>query len=113
MDAIAQSSRGLAASGSVAIASRAEVALIPHWQRAFASERRDHRFYELVEDTIHQGFEYRYFVIRDDDGDVYAIQPFFILDQDLCAGVGPRLRRMVDTVRRLWPRFLRLRTLMV
>jgi len=113
MDAIAQSSRGLAASGSVAIASRAEVALIPHWQRAFANERRDHRFYELVEDTIHQDFDYRYFVISDDRGEVRAIQPFFILDQDLCAGAGTPIQRAVSAVRRLWPGFLRLRTLMI
>jgi hypothetical protein len=113
MDAIAQSSRGLAASGSVAITSRAEVALIPHWQRAFAKERRDHRFYELVEDTIHQDFDYRYFVISDDRGQVRAIQPFFILDQDLCAGAGTLIQRAVSAVRRLWPGFLRLRTLMI
>jgi hypothetical protein len=113
MEAIAQSSRGLAASGSVAVASRAEVVLIPHWQRAFVNERRDHRFYELVEDTIHQDFDYNYFVISDDRGEVRAIQPFFILDQDLCAGAGAPVQRAVSAVRRLWPGFLRLRTLMI
>jgi len=110
--ALAQCQR-VAASGSVAVASRDEVVRLPHWQRAFASERKDHRFYELVEDTIRQGFDYRYFVIRDDVGEVHAIQPFFILDQDLCAGIGRHVRSAVGLVRRLWPRFLQLRTLMV
>ncbi len=95
------------------ISSLAEVAHLPHWQLAFAGERKDHRFYELIEDTIHQGFDYRYFVIRDERGEVRAIQPFFILDQDLCAGTGRHVRRLVGSVRRLWPRFLRPRTLMV
>jgi hypothetical protein len=109
----ARSRERLPVIGSVAISTRDEVARLPHWQQAFAHERRDHRFYELVEDTIHQGFDYRYFVIRDDVGEVRAIQPFFILDQDLCAGAGRGVKTLVSLVRRVWPRFLQLRTLMV
>jgi len=63
--------------------SRAELVHCRHWQSAFAGQRKDHRFYELVEDTIRQGFDYRYFVIKDRDGEVQAVQPFFILNQDL------------------------------
>jgi hypothetical protein len=66
----------------------------------------------LVEDTIRQGFEYRYFVIKNNGGKVQAIQPFFILDQDLLAGVDPT-PKLARSARRIWPRFLKLRTLMV
>ena len=75
--------------------------------------RKDRRYYELVEDTIDQGFDYRYFGLRDALGQVRAIQPFFINDQDLVEGSGEKVRRAVDLVRRVWPRFLRMRTLMV
>jgi Acetyltransferase (GNAT) domain len=97
----------------VDIVSRAELADCRHWRNAFAGQRKDHRFYELVEDTIQQGFEYRYFAIKDGDGEVRAIQPFFILDQDLLAGIDSRIRAIVESVRRVWPRFLKMRTLMV
>ena len=74
----------------VPIASRSSrAAALAHcrrWGSAFSDSRKHHRYYELVEDTIRQGFDYRYFVIRDALGEVRAVQPFFILDQDLLAG---------------------------
>ncbi len=60
-----------------------------------------------------QGFDYRYFVLTGEGGEVRAIQPFFLLDQDLLAGAGPRIARLAETIRRIWPRFLLMRTLMV
>lgn len=66
----------------VAVKSRAEVQGSPAWMRAFADQRKDRRYYELVEDTLRQGFDYRYFVLTGEGGEVRAIQPFFLLDQD-------------------------------
>ena len=66
---------------TVRIASRKEVVHLPRWSGAFAGERKDHRFYELVEDTLKDGFSYGYFVVSN-GADVCAIQPYFILDQD-------------------------------
>jgi hypothetical protein len=40
----------------------AEVARCRRWSRALADERKDHRYYEIVEETIRQGFDYK--VIR-------------------------------------------------
>jgi hypothetical protein len=94
-------------------ASRAQIERCPSWPPAFASERKDHRYYELVEDTIHQGFDYQYFVLKDEGGEIRAIQPFFMNDQDLLAGTGPRIRNLTAFVRRFWPRFMRMRTLMI
>jgi hypothetical protein len=98
---------------SIRVVSRADLAGIAHWANAFAGKRKDRRFYELVEDTLSEGFEYRYFAICDERGDVVAIQPFFILDQDVVLGAGPGIGLVVATIRRLWPRCLMLRTLMV
>src|SRR5262245_139464 len=97
---------------TVRVASRAELARMPHWQSAFAHERKDHRFYELVEDTLTDRFTYGYLVIED-GRDVRAIQPYFVLDQDLLAGTSGRAKPLIATARRLWPRFMRARTLML
>jgi Peptidogalycan biosysnthesis/recognition len=99
--------------GSVEVTSRDELSRCPHWARAFASKRKDHRYYEIVEETILQRFEYRYFAIKDEQGEVRAVQPFFIHDQDLLEGVSPRGRLVVAFIRRAWPRFMRMRALMV
>jgi hypothetical protein len=98
--------------GGVEVVSRAELAQHPEWRRAFAPWRKDSRYYELVEDTLSQGFEHRYFVIQDARGEVRAVQPFILLDQDILEGV-PRAKPLAAAVRRLWPRFLTMRTLMV
>ena len=98
---------------SVEVATRAELSRCPHWTHAFSTERKDHRYYELVEDTIQQGFDYRYFVIKDAGGEVCAIQPFFTLDQDLLAGIGGPVTTAAEFIRRWWPGFMQMRTLML
>ena len=55
--------------GRVEVLSRLELTHCRHWQGAFVGQRKDHRFYELVEDTIRQGFDYQYFAIKGGDGD--------------------------------------------
>jgi len=99
--------------GSVEVASREDLSRSRHWARAFAGKRKDHRYYEIVEQTLPQGFEYRYFAIKDENNEVQAVQPFFIHDQDLLEGVGTKTRRAVAFIRRIWPRFMRMRALMV
>ena len=98
--------------GTVRIAARSEIAGLLRWRTAFAGERKDRRFYELVEDTLTDGFDYGYLVI-DDGKEICAIQPFFVVDQDLVAGANDLAKKSIAGVRRLWPRFMRTRTLMV
>jgi Peptidogalycan biosysnthesis/recognition len=99
--------------GSVEVILRDELMRCRRWARAFEDERKDHRYYEIVEDTIQQGFEYRYFAIKDANGDVRAIQPFFILDQDLLVAANSKVGGLIEFIRRAWPRFMRMRLLMV
>ena len=108
-----RSARAEPSLGCVEVAARAELGHLREWRNAFADLHKDHRYYELVEDTLAQGFEYRYFVVRDAHGGVLAIQPFLLLDQDLLAGAGPHIGALAGRLRRLWPRLLRLRTLMI
>jgi hypothetical protein len=99
--------------GHLAVLSRVELEQCRRWPNAFASERKDHRYYEIVEDTIQREFDYRYFAIKSGGGEVGAIQPFFILDQDLLVGASPKFAPIIAAVRRLWSGFMRVRTLMI
>jgi predicted N-acyltransferase len=99
--------------GSVYVATRQQLGQVQAWERAFSRQRKDRRYYEIVEDTILQGFDYRYFVLEDQTGGVRGIQPFFLLQQDILQGSGPRLTSFAKRVRRWFPRFLTMRTLMV
>lgn len=99
--------------GDVYIATHAQVQQDPAWAEAFGNRHKDHRYYSIVEETLPMGFEHRYFVMRDNQGKTRAIQPFFLLDQDLLQGSGG-IGRFVDrTIRKVFPRAFKARTLMV
>jgi Acetyltransferase (GNAT) domain len=83
------------------------------WQNVFAGQWKDRRYYEVVEETLNDQFEQRYFVIRHEATGALAVQPFFFVDQDLLAGLPGRLRGVVSAVRKRWPRFLNLKMMMV
>jgi hypothetical protein len=102
-----------ATKGNVEVMSRGQVMGCARWATAFAGKHKDHRYYELVEDTIQPDFAFRYFAIKDEDGSVCAVQPFFIIDQDLLLGTDTRLWRVISFIRRSWPRFMKMRALMV
>jgi len=99
--------------GTLRIAWLSELESEPAWMGAFSRVRKDHRFYTIVEETIRQDFEYAYFVIENERGEALAVQPFFLLDQDLVAGAPPGIQKTLAAIRRFWPRFLKARTLMV
>jgi len=101
------------AADDVVVYRRHELARCSHWKQAFAAERKDRRYYEILESTIHPEFDYGYFAIRNGSGSIYAVQPFFIVDQDLLAGIGSKFGNLIGAIRRLFPQFMRLRTLMV
>jgi len=97
----------------VSVISRLQLRNCWHWQHAFASQHKDRRYYEIVEDTIHPEFDYWYFAIRDRHGDIQAIQPFFVLDLDILAGAHPQFGRLIDAIRLRWPRFMFMKAMMV
>ena len=99
--------------GTVWVATQRQLQELPAWERAFGGQRKDRRYYQIVEDTIQGEYEYRYFVLEDAAGRVRAVQPFFVLRQDLIQGAGSRVLGIVGHVRKWFPRFLMMRTLMV
>jgi predicted N-acyltransferase len=98
---------------SVGRIGRNELRTCEAWRIAFAGQRKDHRYYEIIADTIRDHFEYGYFAIRDASGLVLAVQPYFLLDQDVLEGVRLDRSSFVARIRFRYPRFLKLRTLMV
>jgi predicted N-acyltransferase/multidrug transporter EmrE-like cation transporter len=99
--------------GVVRVVQRAHVEGVGVWPVSFSDHRQDHRYYRIVEDTILQGFTYRYLVVEDEEGKVHGVQPCFLLDQDVLEGAGKVLQRLAGWVRKVFPRFLFMRTLMV
>src|SRR6202050_4951689 len=99
--------------GSVEVVSRSDAMRCEHWTNVLGSEAKDRRYYELVEDTIHEEFDDNYFAVRDQTGEICAIQPFFVLHLAFLTGAKPLFGRLTNFIRRLWPGFMRARTLMV
>lgn len=99
--------------GQARLVSREAIHALPEWSAAFSRFCKDHRYYELVETTLRDGFEHSYLVLEDHAGRARAIQPLFFLRQNLVEGVPGAIRSVVDRIRRVFPRFLTMRTLMV
>jgi predicted N-acyltransferase len=100
------------AQGLAKVVTHAELQNCDAWKRAFQNRCKDHRYYEIVEETLEGGFEYYYLVLEDDSGNVRAIQPVFFVRQNLVEGVPGKIRSVVDLVRKILPRFLTMRVLM-
>jgi predicted N-acyltransferase len=83
------------------------------WRGAFSSQGKDHRYYEIIEQTLANKFEYHYLLLRDATGAIRGIQPLFFVQQNLVEGIPSSVRAVVDSVRKKFPKFLTLRVLMV
>jgi len=100
------------ANGVARILAREDLNSIDAWQHAFAGKTKDHRFYEIVADTLDSKFEHHYLLLEDSAGKVRGIQPFFFVQQNLVEGI-PALRAAVEKIRQRFPRFLTMRLLMI
>lgn len=83
------------------------------WKKSFSLHSKDHRFYAVIEETLANQFEYRYVILENSRTGGSAVQPFFFVVQDLTAGLPKKLRAPVDRIRKKFPRFLKMRILMV
>jgi predicted N-acyltransferase len=99
--------------GVAKIVSLTELQKCDAWRRALQDKCKDHRYYEIVEQTLEDGFEHHYLLLEDGSGAVRAVQPLFFVRQNLIEGVPGIIRRIVDLVRKIFPRLLTMRVLMV
>src|SRR5947199_10268328 len=100
--------------GVAKLVTLAELKNCDAWPRAFQNKCQDHRYYEIVEETLLENdFEHHYLRLEDNSGNVRAIQPVFFVRQNLVEGVPGRIRSAIDFIRKKFPRFLTMRVLMV
>jgi hypothetical protein len=83
------------------------------WVSGFAEYSVDHRYYEVVHESLRDQFAHYYLLLKDAGGMTRAIQPFLIVSQDLATGTPAAIRNLLARVRRRFPGFLKLRMLMV
>jgi predicted N-acyltransferase len=101
------------AQGTTKILTLSSVRNLKAWPRAFQDKCKDHRYYELIEETLANDFEYRYVVVEDSSGNIRGVQPILFVRQNLIEGVRGVFRELLDRVREKFPRFLTMRVLMV
>ena len=99
--------------GLAKVLTLAELQTCEAWKRALQNKCKDHRYYEIVEETLQDSFEYHHLLVEDDSGNARAIQPVFFVRQNLVEGVPGKISSIVDRVRKIFPRFLTMRVLMV
>lgn len=83
------------------------------WVAGFGDNPLDHRYYEIIHESLRDQFAHYYLFLKDGNGITQAIQPFFIVTQDLAAGTPAPIRNALAQVRRFLPGFLKFRMLMV
>jgi predicted N-acyltransferase len=99
--------------GVLKLVTLAELQNCEAWKRALQNKCKDHRYYEILEETLQNSFEYHHLLLEDDSGNARAIQPVFFVRQNLVEGVPGKISSIVDRVRKIFPRFLTMRVLMV
>jgi hypothetical protein len=82
-------------------------------KQAFAAHSKDFRYYELLEETLPDQFEYRYLVLANETTSEWAIQPIFFVIQDLLAGLPQGVRSLFAPARKVWPGLLKFRMLVI
>ena len=83
------------------------------WVAGFEEYPVDHRYYEIVYESLRDQFAHYYLLLKDAAGVTRAVQPFLIVSQDLATGTPPVIRNLLARIRSRFPGFLKLRMLMV
>src|SRR5258708_32042478 len=70
------------------------------WANAWSQHAKGNRFNEVVEQGLSDQFEQRYFVLVNSLREQVSIQTFFVIKQDLTAGLPKTMRNAVTRLRR-------------
>jgi len=83
------------------------------WEAGFKDALNDHRYYELTHDALQEQFSHYYLLLKDSSGATRAIQPFFIVNQDIVVGMPDFVTRIIEKIRGRFPSLMKLPILMV
>jgi len=100
-------------SGRAAIADGVPPEDYDTWVECFEGKALDHRYYEIVCESLEHQFRHYYLLLKDGEGRTRAVQPCLVLSQDLVTGTPAAVRKPIEWVRKYIPGFLKLRMLMV
>lgn len=100
-------------SGRARIVSALEGEDVARWQKAFAGHAKDHRYHRICAETLAGQFDHRFLFLENSATGEVALQQLFIVKQDLTAGMPGKLRALLNWPRKLFPRWLSLRMLML
>jgi len=78
---------------------------------AFAEQAKDFRYYEISAETLTGQFDHFHLVLQNDRTGQMALQPIFLVDQDILEGLPGNLHAALVWPRKLFPRWLKLRML--
>src|SRR5690242_8505252 len=92
--------------GSAAVADGIPPEDYETWVAGFKDYPTDHRYYEIVHESLKDQFAHYYLLLRDAGGTARAIQPFLIVSQDLATGTPAFIRNFLARLRRHFPGFL-------
>ena len=70
-----------------------------------------HAFWKIIEESRLNDFHYRYVLFRDEDDQPVALATFYVVTTDIAIFSPPWLRRWLESVRRVFPGFFKLRML--
>jgi hypothetical protein len=99
--------------GSATVADAIPAVEYEVWVAGFEDYPVDHRYYEIVHESLKDQFSHYYLLLKDASGMTRAIQPFLLVSQDLATGTPAPVRNLLARIRRRFPGFLKLRMLMV
>jgi len=78
------------------------------WRRVLSGHSKDHRYYGISEETLAGQFDHAYLVMRDIVGARLAVQPVFLVKQDILDGLPARVHALLAWPRRFFPGWLRM-----
>ena len=83
------------------------------WRHVLSGHSKDYRYYTISEETLAGQFKHAYLVMRDIIGGRLAVQPVFLVKQDILEGLPARLHSLLASRRRFFPSWLRIGMLVV
>ncbi len=83
------------------------------WEHGLKDAANDHRYYNVTHEALQDQFSNYYLLLKDSADSTLAVQPFFVVDQDVLLGMPAFFTQIMERVRGRFPSLLKLRTLMV
>jgi hypothetical protein len=83
------------------------------WEAGLQGAANDHRYHELTHHALREQFSHHYLLLKDPSGATRAVQPFFLVKQDIVLGMPEFVTGLVEKIRGRFPSALKLPILMV